>query len=389
MGSNNGAAWDLLTFVTKASWAGQNATCVTRGRGRLLWKVRKGAAQSRKRNARGVVRADHAGEGDGGVLASVLKQLQCTALCAAALFTQAATAQEAQSLEEAWWTGPLLAASAATLPPGHALIEPYLFDVISNARFDADGKRHASASDHELGSLTYMLYGVSDRFTAGLIPRFFYDVPASGPQSSGVGAGDLQLQAQYGLTRYQPGREVPALALVINETLPTGRYDQLARASDGFGAGAYTTAISLYSQDYFWMPNGRILRARLDLTYSLSSSVSVRDQSVYGTPYGFSGTAYPGDGWTVDAAAEYSLTRSWVLALDVIYQYNANTRVRGTAGGEDYQADSGSSYYVGFAPAIEYNWSARAGVILGVRVINIGRNTSASLTPAIAVNLVF
>jgi hypothetical protein len=93
----------------------------------------------------------------------------------------------------------------------------------------------------------------------------------------------------------------------------------------------------------------------------------------------------------VDAAAEYSLTRSWVLAMDVIYQYSANTRVRGNSpsGGSAFESDSGSGYSVGFAPAIEYNWSARAGVILGVRIISIGRNTSTTVTPALAVNLVY
>jgi hypothetical protein len=30
-----------------------------------------------------------------------------------------------QPLDDAWWTGPILAASGATLPRGHYLIEPY------------------------------------------------------------------------------------------------------------------------------------------------------------------------------------------------------------------------------------------------------------------------
>ena len=34
-----------------------------------------------------------------------------------------------QSLDDAWWTGPMLAASANTVPKGHFLIEPYLDDV--------------------------------------------------------------------------------------------------------------------------------------------------------------------------------------------------------------------------------------------------------------------
>ena len=314
----------------------------------------------------------------------------CTAAAIGAVAAAPVAAGDVESRADAWWTGPMLAPSATSLPQGHALIEPYLFDVISTGAFDASGSHHAVPRDQELGSLTYMLYGLTDRVTVGMIPRFFYQDPAGAPNSSGVAVGDLQLQAGYGLSQYQEGSYVPALALVIDETLPTGRYDHLARASDGLGAGAYATGLSLYSQDYFWMPNGRILRARLDFTYTRSSSVTIADQSVYGTPFGFRGRAYPGDGYTLDAAGEYSVTRNWVLALDVVYQYNTNTHLSGTLPppGATPGADSGSSDSLGFAPAIEYNWSARAGVLLGVRIIGIGRNTTASVTPAIAVNLV-
>ena len=297
-------------------------------------------------------------------------------------------AEDVQSRADAWWTGPMLAASPASLPQGHALIEPYLFDVISTGALDATGAHHAAPRDQELGSLTYMLYGLTDRLTVGMIPRFFYQEPAGAPNSSGVGLGDLSLQAGYGLTQYHEGSYMPMLAFVIDETLPTGRYQHLARASDGLGAGAYATGLSLYSQDYFWMPTGRILRTRLDLTYTRSGSVPVADQSVYGSASGFRGRAYPGDGYTVDAAGEYSMTRNWVLALDVVYQYNFNTRLAGMAPGGAVLADSGSSYSVGFAPAIEYNWSARAGVLLGVRIISLGRNITTTVTPAVAINLV-
>jgi hypothetical protein len=302
-----------------------------------------------------------------------------------------ASADEIESRADAWWTGPMLAPNATMMPRGRVLLEPYVFDVISTGSLDAGGAHHAAPADQELGSLTYMLYGLTDRVTVGMIPRFFYNEPAGAPNSSAVQVGDLTLQAGYGLTQYRDGSHMPALAFVIDEALPTGRYDRLGRSSDGVGAGAYATGLSLYSQDYFWMPNGRILRARLDLTYTLSSTVRLEDASVYGTAHGFRGHAYPGYGYTVDAAAEYSLTRSWVLAMDVVYQYNANTRVRASvpAGGSIFESDSGSGYSVGFAPAIEYNWSARAGVLLGVRIISIGRNISTSVTPALAVNLVY
>ena len=287
----------------------------------------------------------------------------------------------------------MLAPNAATLPQGHALIESYFYDVVSAGRFDQTGAHQASAHEHDLGSLTYMLYGVTDRLTVGILPRFGYNEPAGAPNSSRPGIGDLTLQAGYALTQFADGRPIPATAVVVQETLPTGRYERLARASDGLGAGAFTTALALYSQDYFWLPNGRILRARLDFTYAISSTVAVHDQSVYGTPAGFSGHAYPGNAFTADAAAEYSLTRSWVLAMDVVYAHNASTRVSGillpAPTAIPAQSQTGSSFSLGFAPAVEYNWSSRVGALLGVRIIDIGRNTGASVTPAVALNMVF
>jgi Putative MetA-pathway of phenol degradation len=325
--------------------------------------------------------------------------LACALLAGSAAAVAAPAAAEApteESFEDAWWTGPMLAANAATLPQGHVLIEPYLYDLISNGHFDAEGGRHSGPYEHDVGTQGYALYGVTDRLTAGIIPRFSYNEPAGAANGSGI-VGDLTLQAGYGLTQYQPGQRVPAIAVVVQETVPTGRYDRLERPSDGLGAGAWTSALALYSQDYFWMPNGRILRARLDLTYALSSSVGLRDQSVYDTPNGFRGRAYPGAGFTADAAAEYSVTRNWVLALDVLYQSNANTRVSGSLlqpppaqpALVDFQSNSGWSYSIAFAPAIEYNWSSRIGTLLGVRIIEVGRNTAASLTPAVALNMLF
>jgi hypothetical protein len=43
------------------------------------------------------------------------------------------------------------------------------------------------------------------------------------------------------------------------------------------------------------------------------------------------------------------------------------------------------SWNVGFAPAVEYNWSDRSGVILGVWIVPKGHNTQSSVTPAIAI----
>jgi len=284
-----------------------------------------------------------------------------------------------QQLGEAWWTGPMLANNASTLPRGHFLVEPYLYDEISP---------HTNG----LGSLTYIEYGLVNRFTVGLIPTFGYNRVSDGPSSSGVGLGDLTVLAQYRLTQFHEQHKLPTISLMLQETFPSGKYDQLgARPSDGLGVGAYTTTLALNSQTYFWMPTGRILRMRLNASQSLSTYANVAGVSVYGTSQGFQGHAKPGPSTFVDAAWEYSLTRNWVLALDATYRHTNNTRITGqdpTQSPPNIQLNSGSSDAIGFAPALEYNWKPTIGVLIGTRIIALGHNTPTTITPAVAINYV-
>ena len=307
----------------------------------------------------------------------------------AALFVLAsgagmAAAQDAgpprQSLDDAWWTGPMLANSAETLPRGHMLVEPYVYDV---------GSKGVDA----FGSRAYVLYGLTDRLTVGLIPIVGYNRVSAGPSSSGIGLGDQTLQAQYRLTRFHEGSWLPTLAVQLQETLPTGRYDRLARASDGMGGGAWATTLGLNAQSYFWMPNGRLLRVRLNLTRTFSGDAGVSGASVYGTAPGFRGTARPGDAFYIGTSFEYSLTRRWVLALDLFRSHGGATRVDGSTDPADalptpVHLKAGASDAYGYAPAIEYSWTPNLGVLLGARVIVGGHNATRSLTPAIAINYV-
>jgi hypothetical protein len=303
-----------------------------------------------------------------------------------------------QSRDDAWWTGPILAAGANTLPKGHALIEPYVFSVISQGHYDDGGHRRGGPPRQSYGSLTYMLYGLVDDVTVGVIPRFGYNNVSGGPDSSGVQLADFMIQGQYRFTQFREGSRVPTVSLVIAETLPTGKYDRLgARPSDALGSGAYTTTVSLYSQYFLWMPNGRIMRTRLNVSYSIPDTVSVEDVSVYGTAQGFRGHARPGRVFLVNSAWEYSLTRSWVLALDVVYEHDDRTTLSGfdlSPSGGASQAlpvhrDFGWGEVFTLAPAIEYNWNSRMGVIVGAIFTAAGRNASANVIPVAAINMVF
>jgi hypothetical protein len=286
----------------------------------------------------------------------------------------------------------MLANSASTLPRGHVLVEPYFYDVRTVGAFGTNGDHQSTPHAHGYGSLAYIIVGVTDRLSAGFVPTIGYNTIENAPSSSRLQLGDVSLLAQYGLTRFREGGRVPSIAVSFQETFPTGKYDRLGeRAADGSGSGAYTSTVSIYSQTYLWLPNGRILRVRLNGSASFSSRATVTDESVYGTDAGFRGTAAPGSTTFLDFAAEYSLTKRWVLASDVTYRHARNTTVTGTSPSPSLSRvgfGSGSSDAINVAPAVEYNLNSNVGVLFGVRIVAAGWNTSSTITPAIAINVV-
>jgi hypothetical protein len=293
-----------------------------------------------------------------------------------AMATTKIFAQDArQSLDDAWWTGSIVAYSPRSLPQGHLLIEPYLYDV-STRRSDG------------VHSFTYFLYGVTDRLTVGVAPDFAFNAVRGGQDSSGPHLGDTTLRAQYMLIAMDAERTIPDLALAVLQNLPTGKYDHLGRSSDGFGNGSYATTLALYSQLAWWMPGGRLLRTRLNLSQTLSPQVPLSGASVYGSDIGFLGHARPGIQSAAIIAFEYSVTRNWVLALDLIYNHGNAGLIQGFEAGNFLQSKSGSSDGYGFTPAVEYNWTSNLGLIAGVRVFPDSHNIDASVTPVVAINYV-
>jgi hypothetical protein len=310
----------------------------------------------------------------------------------ATLAAQSTNQSPRQSMADAWWTGPLLAPSANTLPQGHILIEPYLYDVTVQGFYNSTGTRVSAPHANEFGSLTYFNYGLFNKFTVGVIPVFGYNEVSQGLNSSGIEVGDLDVQAQYRLRLFREGSWLPTTSINVQESLPVGKYNDLGdHPANGLGSGAYATTLGLYMQSFFWMPNGRILRMRFNVTQAFSHSTSVQDVSVYGTTQGFRGHASPGATFFLDLAAEYSITRHWVLAGDAVYRHQYNTAVSGYNISDPATSvflNSGPSQYFGFAPAFEYNFTSKVGFIGGVRIFPAGKNTTDSITPVIAVNIV-
>jgi hypothetical protein len=296
----------------------------------------------------------------------------------------------------AWWTGSLLSASAETLTVGHWLIEPDLTNPTVESAFDSHGHLHHRSSVERASTSAYMLYGLADGVSVGAIPRVQLGEHAA--VDSGRGIGDLTTMLEIRLRARDPGKWLPAVALEIAETFPTGKFDRLSGSPDeASGAGVYRTDLALYAQSLLQVPGGHPLRMRVDLTYSSFDTAAVFDVSSYGTPAGFRGHVHPGPGIAADTAFELSLSLRWVLALDVLYSHQRSVSVYGSvvpplgsrAVTQPLAFASGPSASWTIAPAVEYNFNSRVGVIAGVEVTTAGRNVAAERIPAVALNMYF
>jgi len=307
-------------------------------------------------------------------------KLVLAALAAAFMFLKPAAAN-AQSdptyaerldsaMKDARWTGPLLASNAETLPQGHFYTEPYFFDGISGG-------------DHHPGTSGFYQYGLTENWTVGMQPFF-----SLGTQryNRDVAIGDFKLLSQVRVSHFTPEHRVPSIALVTNLVLPTGKDDRLRPLKQGHGSGSFAPEIGINAQQYFLLGNGRLLRARINVLHDFPFRTGVSGRSVYGTDASFHGHAKPGAKTTMILGAEYSLTKEWVLAFDVEGDHWGKTRITGReADGGAIDRTSPARSDIGFAPAIEYNWSARAGAIFGLWIVPKGHNTQSSVTPAIAI----
>jgi hypothetical protein len=103
-----------------------------------------------------------------------------------------------QSLDDAWWTGPMLASNATTLPRGHLLLEPYLYDVITEGFYNANGTRVSAPHENGFGSLTYINYGLFNKLTVGVISVFGYNEVSSGPSSAALASAISRCRLSIG-----------------------------------------------------------------------------------------------------------------------------------------------------------------------------------------------
>lgn len=285
-----------------------------------------------------------------------------------------------------WYTGPLLTPTAYVLTPGQGNIESYLFYTITNGAYNKHWKGKSLPNRYQWNpQLTFKLGILEGVDFSGVLQSYINQTQRVAASSF----GDLPLGFGFQAFKIGPEEEIALCKIFIQETFPTGRYQNLNQkklGTDGGGQGTYATQIAVCFSKQFKLPSDRYFRGRWAFLTTYSAPVSVRGLNVYGGGSGTKGTEYPGVSCVFLTSGEYTITRNWVVACDLQIAYSARNRFSGRTMNP---MTSRTSVQFSLAPAMEYNWDEKLGVIIGPWFTFAGKNCRRFISLVAALNYNF
>lgn len=279
-----------------------------------------------------------------------------------------------------WYTGSLLPPTATTLYPGQLFIQPYLNFNNTLGKYRNNRNVEDKPNKLTIQSLTLVQFGIAPRFDFEVIPTFQWSRRQG---SSSAGLGDTRALLGTQIVYQKMNSWQPDLRFAIGTIFPTGKYENLnprKKGTDDRGNGAYGGFINLVTQKtFFWLPMHPI-RIRIANEFTFFTSVDVQGLNSYGGGINTQGSIYPGKRYTGIFSVELSLSQNWVLAFDLQYRARAKTKFQGNKGldenGKAAEVGSLASQQISLAPAVEYNFSEKIGLIAGAWFTAYGKNTN-------------
>jgi len=304
----------------------------------------------------------------------------CYLLIAFTCFTQSCFSTSSQS-NEPWLTGPIITPSARVVPQGHFNLEPYFFWTTAHGVYDNHGHVVKTPVFHQ--ALTQMVYKVGLTENIDLEGLFQWAYNRTEGQSASV-FGDIPVG--FDIQLLKEGKSTPYLKVTIQETFPTGKYNNLdpnKLGTDRGGFGTYATTVGIGASKTIFFGDHHYLRWRTFISAAFLSSVNVKGTNAFGGGIGTKGRVSPGNVYGFVFGAEYTLSLNWALAFDYNISYANRDKFKGrtlTVVGSPYSVE------MSIAPAIEYNWSDSMGIIIGPWFSIGGRNANRFASAVAAFN---
>ncbi len=279
---------------------------------------------------------------------------------------------------EPWFTGPILAPSAQTLPLGHANVITYGFLTARSSDFDDRGKPNRTPHFESRQINPLLTYGLSDWVDTQLsLP---YTINHSEDRTS-QHISDTSILLGFQMYRQPPHTWIPSLRISLQEIFPTGRFDSLNPTDKGTGvtgAGSYQNIINFNLEDLSQFNSINYLRSRISLSYLHGQPYQRRKIRELQDIATRQEKIIPGDLYSADIAGELTVTQHWVAVMEAYVFYHTSATMPGNVSisenGHLAGTTTSSFYEISLAPAIEYNFNANYGIIFGNWFAVKGRN---------------
>lgn len=301
---------------------------------------------------------------------------------------------EASETFDFLYAGPLITGGASNLAPGDFSLTPLtpLF-MRFYGLWDENRKSVSITPRYALNISTTFQVGILEWLDFTLV---VHDVINWEKNKTAGGFGDMLIG--FGIPLMFEGLHQPAMRFVINQTFPTGKYQNLKPhllGLDATGLGTYQTQFGFRISKIILTETNHPVQLRGAYSINIPTSVHVKGFNSYGGTYGTDGTISTTINQDANVAVEVSLTKHWVLACDLVYNWAARTKFTGYPGrgatsfddGEDPEdslrfdfgppvVGTGSNDQLSISPAIEYNPSENINFLTGVWFNVWGRNVA-------------
>jgi len=283
-------------------------------------------------------------------------------------------------VEEPWFTGPLIAPVGTAVPYGEFLIKSYLFCSANTGVYNRGSTPIPTDNNfYSTKSQFLCFFGLNPWCDINISPEFYYNY-FSGERY--FYPGDLTVGLDFQLMSDKETPYFPGIKFSVREVLPTGNFQYLRPRklwTDRTGAGTFGTQFDLVLYKEFHLSGAHFLSTTVSGEYTVNTHLNVHGFNAYGGGFGAKGKVFPGNRFQGIVSFEVSLTQHWSLALDTVYSFTEATTFSGNPGiafsGLLATVGSPSAKQVSFAPAIEYNFSKKMGLIAGCHLSAWGKNS--------------
>jgi hypothetical protein len=296
-------------------------------------------------------------------------------------------AESPPALELPWFTDPLLSPTPFTPGAGHHSYHPYVYWTERKGTYDQNWNTQPTRHLDTLTLQPVFKFGITQRTEIDIIPLAYYKY-SQGPHSWRWG----DLTAFFALQLVEEDKFLNFtwfdVKLRLGVQFPIGKYDKLnpkKYQTDIGGEGSWNPNVGLLMGKFFHFDPIHWLATRWGFVYTFGTPVSVHGISSFGGTQGTRGTVHPGNFWITYLGMEATLTRNWALAFDLEIDHQNKTRFSGKSRGIAPQKPSSDLFVV--APAIEYNLSAREGIIFGPSITIAGRNAPQAISWILSANI--